>query len=158
MIAILAIMSGELGYQAMSRFLERHRCNLSQLLSLSISRIPSASVIRRVLIGLNYQEVEKQLNEWLKENAKVPQGEWVSGDGKALKNTVLNYDDSQQVFFNFVSFFSHQKGIMMGVKVMNNKETSEIHALEDLLDILDIQGVTFSLDALHCQKKLSIRL
>ncbi len=34
-------------------------------------------------------------------------------------------------------FFSHQKGGVMGVKVMNNKETSEIQALEDLLDILD---------------------
>lgn len=41
----------------------------------------------------------------------------------------------------------------MGVKVMNNKETSEIQYLEDLLDILDSKGVTFSLDALHCQKK-----
>jgi len=30
--------------------------------------------------------------------------------------------------------------VVMGVKVMNNKETSEIHALEDLLDILDIKG------------------
>ncbi|MCZ8039247.1 MAG: DDE transposase family protein [Microcystis wesenbergii TW10] len=29
LITILAIMSGELGYQAMSRFLERHRRNLS---------------------------------------------------------------------------------------------------------------------------------
>ena len=29
LIIILAIMSGELGYQAMSRFLERHRRNLS---------------------------------------------------------------------------------------------------------------------------------
>jgi Trk-type K+ transport system membrane component len=28
LITILAIMSGELGYQAMSRFLERHRRNL----------------------------------------------------------------------------------------------------------------------------------
>ena len=153
LITILAIMSGELGYQAMSRFLERHRRNLSRLLGLPISRVPSASVIRRVLIGLNYKEVEKQLNKWLKENAKVPQGEWVSGDGKALKNTVCNYDEAQQEFFNFVSFFSHQKGIVMGVKVMNNKEISEIHALENLLDILDIKGVTFSLDALHCQKK-----
>ena len=98
MIAILAIMSRELGYQAMSRFLERHRRNLSKLLSLPMSRIPSASVIRRVLIELNYQEVEKQLNEWLKENAKVPQGEWVSGDGKSLKNTVCNYDSAQQIF------------------------------------------------------------
>ena len=106
--------------------------------------------------AINYKKVEEQLNEWLKENAKVPEGEWVSGDGKALKNTVLNYDDYQQVFFNFVSFFSHQKGVVMGVKVMNNKETSEIHALEDLLDILDIKGVTFSLDALHCQKKTAL--
>ena len=66
-------------------------------------------MIRRVLRELNYKEVEEQLNEWLKENAKVPEGEWVSGEGKALKNTVLNYDDSQQVFFNFVSL-SPEKG------------------------------------------------
>ena len=99
LITILAIMSGELGYQAMSRFLERHRRNLCRLLDLPIHRIPSASVVRRLLIGLNYKDVEKQLNEWLKENAKVPQGEWLSGDGKALKNTVCNFDEAQQKFW-----------------------------------------------------------
>jgi len=88
LIVIMAIMSGEYGYRAMERFIERHRLALISELSIPKARVPSASVVRRVLLGLDYQEVEKQLNNWLKENVIIPKGEGVSGDGKALKNTV----------------------------------------------------------------------
>jgi len=79
-------------------------------------------------------------------------------DGKGLKNTVTDYAQSEQNFINVVSAFSHQRGIVLGVKVMENKQTSEITTVRELLEILDLTGVVFTLDALHCQKKPSMRL
>jgi hypothetical protein len=153
LIVIMAIMSGEYGYRGMERFIERHRLALIKQLSIPKARVPSASVVRRVLLGLDYQEVEKQLNAWLKENVIMPKGEGVSGDGKALKNTVSNYAKAEQNFVNVVSLFSHQKGLVLGVKVMENKKKSEMVTIQELLESLDLKGLVFTFDALHCQKK-----
>jgi predicted transposase YbfD/YdcC len=152
LIVIMAIMSGEYGYRAMARFIERHRRSLIRELSIPKSRVPSASVVRRVLLGLEYQEVQKQLNAWLKENVIIPKGEGVSGDEKALRNTVSKYAEAEQNFVNMVSLFSHGKGLVLGVKVMENQKTSEIPTVQELLKSLNLEGLVFTFDALHCQK------
>ncbi len=51
-----------------------------------------------------------------------------------------------------VSAFSHARGEILGIKVMENKQQSEIVAVQDLLKLLDLSGVVFTIDALHCQK------
>ncbi len=52
---------------------------------------------------------------------------------------------------------SHQRGLVLGVKMMENKLESEINVVRDLIELLDLTGVVFTFDALHCQKKLSPR-
>ncbi|NEO00294.1 MAG: hypothetical protein F6K50_34000 [Moorea sp. SIO3I7] len=37
---------------------------------------------------------------------------------------------------------------------MENKQESEITVVRDLIELLDLTGVVFTFDALHCQKKL----
>ena len=51
-----------------------------------------------------------------------------------------------------VSAFTHERGEILGLKVMENKKQSEIVAVQDLLELLDLKGVVFTIDALHCQK------
>ena len=75
-------------------------------------------------------------------------------DGKSLKNTVSDYNNAQQNFINCVSAFSHQRGLVLGVQVMENKKESEINVVQDLIKLLDLKGIVFTFDALHCQKKL----
>ena len=38
--------------------------------------------------------------------------------------------------------------------MMENKLESEINVVRDLIELLDLTGVVFTFDALHCQKKL----
>jgi hypothetical protein len=153
LIIIMAILSGHYGYRGIGRFLERHRRSLIELLSIPKSRVPSYSTIIRVMMTLNYEFVLKQFNDWIQSNGMLPSGEWVSIDGKALKNTVTNYSGQEQNFVNFVSAFSHQKGLVLGLKVNKNKDQSEITTVQELLELLDLKGVVFTFDALHCQKK-----
>jgi predicted transposase YbfD/YdcC len=54
-----------------------------------------------------------------------------------------------------VSAFSHDRGEILGIKVIENKKESEINVVQDLLVLLDLKNVVLSMDALHCQKKLS---
>ena len=154
LIVIMGIMSGAWGYRQLGRFVERHRLTLITLLSIPKARVPSSSTIRRVLLALDYNEVQKIFNQWSRQYSIIPQGEFVSMDGKSLQNTVTDYNNAQQNFVSCVSAFSHQRGLVMGIQMMENKKESEINVVRNLIELLDLKGIVFTFDALHCQKKL----
>lgn len=158
LIIIMGMMSGYCGYRQLGRFIERHRKSLIELLNIPQARVPSYSTLRRVMLNLDYLELQNVFNQWSQQFSQIASGEWVSIDGKSLKNTVNNYDTSQQDFISCVSAFSHNRGLVLGVKIMSNKQESEIYVVRQLLEILDLTGVVFTLDALHCQKKPSKKL
>ena len=157
LLIIMGIMSGYWGYRQLGRFVERHRRELIKRLQIPKARVPSYSVIRRVMLALDYEELQLVFNQWSQQSSLIPSSEWISFDGKSLRNTVTNYDNAQQNFINCVSAFSHQRKLVLGVKMMENKLESEINVVRDLIELLDLTGVVFTFDALHCQKKLSPR-
>ena len=154
LIIIMGMMSGYWGYRQLGRFVERHRRELIKRLQIPKARVPSYSTIRRVMLDLDYEELQLVFNQWSQQYSLIPSSEWISFDGKSLKNTVSNYDNAQQNFINCVSAFSQQRKLVLGVKMMENKLESEINVVRDLIELLDLTGVVFSFDALHCQKKL----
>ena len=158
LIMIMGMMSGYWGYRQLGRFVERHRRELIARLQIPKARVPSYSVIRRVMINLDYQELQRVFNQWTQQYSLIPTSEWVSVDGKSLKNTVINYDNAKQNFINCVSAFSHQRKLVLGIQMMENKESSEIKVVRELIELLDLTGVVFTFDALHCQKKPSPQL
>ncbi|MGL6337522.1 MAG: ISAs1 family transposase [Waterburya sp.] len=157
LIIIMGMMSGYWGYRQLGRFVERHRQELIKKLQIPKARVPSYSTIRRVMLELNYEEIQLVFNQWSQQYSLLPSSEWISLDGKSLKNTVSNYDNAEQNFINCVSAFSHQKKLVLGVQMMENKRESEINVVRDLIELLDLTGVVFTFDALHCQKKLRVR-
>lgn len=152
---ILGIMSGYWGYRGLGRFVERHRRQLIETLEIPAARVPSYSTLRRVMMQLDYQALTQVFNEWASQYSHNSQGQWIAIDGKSLKNTVKDCYGQQQNFVMMVSAFTHERGEILGVKVMENKKQSEIAAVQELLELLDLKGVVFTMDALHCQKKLS---
>ncbi len=153
LIIIMGMMSGYWGYRQLGRFVERHRRELLRRLQIPKARVPSSSVIRRVMLNLDYKELQLVFNQWTQQYSLIPSSEWISIDGKSLNNTVSNYDNAQQNFINCVSAFSHQRKLVLGVKMMENKHESEINVVRDLIELLDLKDVVFTMDALHCQKK-----
>lgn len=84
----------------------------------------------------------------------MSESEWLATDGKSIKSTVVDYSNEYQAFISVVSIFSSKQGLVVGLQTMNNKKTSEIKTVQNLVSALDLNGVVFSFDALHCQKKL----
>jgi hypothetical protein len=152
---IMGIMSGYWGYRGLGRFVERHRRSLIKILAIEKARVPSYSTLRRVMLDLDYQVLAEVFGAWASQSTNTMAGQWVAIDGKSLRNTVTDYDCAEQNFVSMVSAFSHTRGEVLGLKVMENKHESEIQVVENLLPLLGLQETVFSLDALHCQKKLS---
>ena len=158
LIMILGIMSGYWGYRGLGRFVERHRRQLIDTLNIPQARVPSYSTIRRVMMQIDYLTLTQVFNQWSSQYTHNSQGQWVAIDGKSLKNTVNDCCGKQQNFVMMVSAFTHERGEILGIEVMENKKQSEIVAVQDLLELLDLKGVVFTMDALHCQKKPSRQL
>jgi len=88
-------------------------------------------------------------------NAFVPitPGEWLTVDGKSLRGTVTAVHTSEQRLISLVSVFAQQRGQVIAMQRVEQGKASEIPVVQDLLEVLDVQGVVSTLDALHCQKK-----
>lgn len=153
-LVIMATMSGHVGYRACGDFVNRHEKEIITSFNLHKSRVPSYSTIRRVIMGVNYKELITAFNNWAGQYVNKYELEWVAGDGKALRNTVIDYNKNSQNFANIVSFFSSKKGLVIGLDKFENKHGSEITIVQNLIEALQLVGVIFTLDAVHCQKKL----
>ena len=57
-----------------------------------------------------------------------------------------------QNFVSLVSGYSHQQGIVLTVQQFESKKSSELKVVQTMLEALQLEGVVFTLDALHCQK------
>ena len=84
----------------------------------------------------------------------IQDGDRFSIDGKALNSTVTDCSDSYQNFVSMISVFSHKQGQVLKIAKLENKKSSEIPTVEELIKALDLKNLVFTLDALHCQKKL----
>ena len=152
LLIIMGTMSGYYGYRPLGDFVESHREALIELLSIPKKRVPSYSTIRRVMLDLNYQDLIDAFNQWAKQYTVI-ESEWLAIDGKSIKGTVTNATNSQQNFIYLVSAFSRKQGIVVNSQQFESKSGSEIKTVQELIKGLDLQGETFTLDALHCQKK-----
>jgi hypothetical protein len=46
-------------------------------------------------------------------------------------------------------------GIVVSAATLENKKSNEGNTVRELIDQMELRGVSFTLDALHCQKKQS---
>ena len=155
LLIILGTMSGYRGYRGLARFMLRHQGDLAQRLGLQRAALPSYSTIRRLLLEIDFTAVADAFNAWGQAAGLMQPGENCAVDGKSLRNTVSDAHQSQQNFVNVVSVFQLEQGLVVGQAAFNNGHTSEIQAVYDLLERLQLSGVTISFDALHAQKKRS---
>jgi hypothetical protein len=153
LITIMSIMSGYIGYRAIGDFIAKNKTDLINTLKPKKGRLPSFDVIRQVLMHIDFKELSNQFYSWSKEHVNLSKNEWVSIDGKAIGGTYNGGSTINQHFISLVTLYCSKKKLVLGnAEVVNSKE-SEIPIVQQLIEALDLSGVIFTLDALHCQKK-----
>jgi hypothetical protein len=156
LMTIMSIMSGRCRYREIAAFAKANQKEFLRFFHLKKrKRLPSHVTVREVLKGINFDTVLTAFNDWAEQYVTLDEQEWMSMDGKALASTVTDYASSYQNFVSLVSVFSHKRGQVLRAAKLENQKRSEIPTVRELIEALDLTGVVFSLDALHCQKKLS---
>lgn len=152
LLVLMGTMSGYTGYRPLAEFVERHQGELLQHLQLEHSRLPSLSTLRRVMVRLDFTSLLTVFNQWAADKFSPTALEQIATDGKGIKASLRDYNQSYQDFVVMVSAYSVQQGVVVGLETMRNGHSSEIASVQQLLETLQLEGVCFSLDALHTQK------
>ncbi|MFT4152493.1 MAG: ISAs1 family transposase [Parafilimonas sp.] len=153
LITLMSIMSGYIGYRAIGDFMRRNKSELIAALQPKKGKLPSFDVVRAVLIAIDFQELSKQFYNWARQYVSIENKEWISIDGKAIGGTVTGSHSIDQSFISLVSLYCSKKKLVIGNAVLVNSKQSGIPVVQQLIEALDLKGVVFTLDALHCQKK-----
>lgn len=153
MMCTYSIMSGFSSNNAIAKFMKHNSKTFMDLFDLKYPP-PGHTQIGTILSCLDIMVIITAFNEWAAQfHTLLATHEGIAGDGKGMKATVLEADNSKQDFKAAVSFFSHQHQIVLAMSTYNNGKESEIPCVQQLLDTLKGLNIIITLDALHCQKK-----
>lgn len=148
----MAIMSGYHSQRAIGDFIKKHWRTLISFFNQRKKRMPSYQTIGRVMSRIDFKELSNIFYNWSKNYVKINKGDYLSIDGKVIGGTVINPHNSLQEYVNLVSLFSHKRKQILALDKVEDKK-SEINAVKNLIKQLDLEGMTLTLDALHCQKE-----
>jgi hypothetical protein len=152
LIIIMGVMSGRYGYRELYSFAKANERELIRCLKIRHRRVPSHVTIREVLMNIDFDSLNGAFCQWASSYVSIEENEWISIDGKSIRSTVENYNNSYQNFVSLVSVFTQKRGQVIKASAFENKKTSEVTVVRELIEVLDLKGVIITLDALHCKK------
>ena len=153
LIIIMSIMSGYVGIRAMGDFAEKNKEQLIKILKPKKPRVPSFSTLRRLMMQLDFSELRHIFYQWSLQYVDYTEGEYFAIDGKSIRSTVKNGTNEKQNFISMVTVFSQNRKQVLSQQKFQSKKASEINIVQGLIEELDLEGITLTMDALHCQKK-----
>jgi hypothetical protein len=103
-------------------------------------------------LDIDFVSLQDAFHQWTKAYVKIEKGDWLGIDGKAIKSTVSDYSNAYQDFVSLVSVFSRMREQVVHVEKFQNKKSYEGNVVEAIFQVLDLQDVIFTMDALHCKK------
>lgn len=111
--------------------------------------IPSDDTLRRFFRALAPEKFEGCFLEWIKSFQLKLASKIVAIDGKESRHSF----DGEQHAMHMISAFASELGIVLGQLKVDGK-SNEITAIPQLLDLLDVESATITIDAMGCQTKV----
>jgi DDE_Tnp_1-associated/Transposase DDE domain len=153
LIIIMAIMQGARSERAVSRFAKNNQKSLIKELQIDRKQAPSRRVLAKLVQNLDFKILEKIFYQWAKSFVKIERGDWIGLDGKAIRGTHKKDGDKLTAFISLVTVFASKQRQVISVGKLNTHKENEIPTVQELLKSLDLEGVIFTMDAMHCQTK-----
>lgn len=154
LVVILGMMSGHQGYREIGYFAKCEQKKLINSFKIEKERIPSYATIRRVMMGVDWENLLKIFNQWARTNYPgLEEEDWLAIDGKSLRSTVTDYGDKSQNFAIIVSLYSQRTGLVLSLGKIENKKGSEIAEVRNIVRDCGLKGKVITADALHCNQE-----
>jgi hypothetical protein len=149
MTVLCSLLSGINDWVGMEDFANDHEDWFRSFLELP-NGIPSHDTLSAVLGRLNPAVFSEQFTAWMEAALSGLAGKYIAIDGKTLRGCA-----GQPV--NLISAFVSEAQLVLGQTAVDVK-SNEITAIPTLLELMDIQGATVTIDAMACQKAIAKRI
>lgn len=152
-IMMMSMVCGLCRYREIARFADANKEEFQRFFNLKSDRMPSHVTFRNIIQKISFEQLNEAFTQWAKQFISIKQDAWIAIDGKAIGSTVSDYDKPYQNFVSLVSFFSQKNGQVLQAGRLENNKSSEIKTVQEMIELFDLKGAIFTMDALHCQKK-----
>ena len=115
--------------------------------------IPCKSTICRVMGLVDNRKFETWLLNWCNTFYKVIPEELINIDGKTIKGSRTKNTKATHI----LNVFANTQRIVIAQRTVDEK-TNEIPELPKLIEDLNIEGATVTIDALGCQKEIAAKI
>ena len=153
LVSIISVICGAETWKQMSEFGRSKEAFLKTFLALP-SGIPSKDTIRRVFTAIDSTVFEQCFIQWVGAIADLSKGQVIAIDGKTLCGAKSNGKKSP---IHMVSACACQDNLVLG-QVRTATKSNEITAIPALLEMLDIQEATITIDAMGTQKEIAEKI
>lgn len=150
-IAFSSILAGGKGFNDMALFGKCKKDFFSSFLELPHG-IPDHDTFNRVFQALDPECFCQCFIEWTQGLREPLEGEVVAMDGKSLRRSLDK--NKGQSLPHIVSAWASGSGLVLG-QVKVDEKSNEIRAIPQLIESLNLEGCTVTIDAMGCQKKIA---
>ena len=153
-IGVCATICGGEGFTDMADFGVARDEWLKQYLDLP-SGIPSHDTFRRVFMILEPESLLECFMCWSESLHAATGGEVIALDGKVIRHSFDNA--SGQPALRTISAWATENGLTLA-QIKIDADGNEITALPKLIEMLDLEGMTVTIDAIGCQKEIAAQI
>jgi hypothetical protein len=156
LFSIIAMLSGARSYRQIHTLIKRRLALLNAAFpDAALRRAPAYTSVRGILQRLDPTELERAFRrhaEGLDQSCATTPSRFIAIDGKTLRQSFDAFADRKAA--HVLSAFAVDHQIILAHEIVDEK-SNEIPAVQTMIAALGLSGRVFTLDAMHCQKKLS---
>lgn len=149
-MTIYGLLCGLKDFTNIADFMKLKEDYFTKLLNLE-KGTPSHDCLSDLYASIDPKQFMKIFIEWTKDILEKKTGKKISIDGKAIKSATDKINNGNIPYI--VSAFIGEIGLSIGEVKVDDK-SNEITAIPELLDLLDIEGATITIDAIGTQEDI----
>lgn len=149
-MTIYAILCGQEDYVNIADFMKLKEDYFKELLNLE-NGTPSHDCLSDLYARIDCKKFMKIFIEWTKELVQNKTGKIISIDGKAVRSATDKINGGNIPYI--VSAFLGDVGLSIGQVKVDDK-SNEITAIPELIELLEIEGATITIDAIGTQEEI----
>ena len=153
-MTIYGILCGLTDFTNIADFMKLKEDYFIELLNLK-NGTPSHDCLSDIFARIDSKKFMEIFIEWIKEIIVSTDGKNISIDGKAIRSAIDKVNGGNIPYV--VSAFIGEIGLSIGQVKVDDK-SNEITAIPELLDLLNIEGATVTIDAIGTQEDIANKI